>query len=105
MTAANQDYRLTLSSSDLLADNVNAIEYSPDGKLLSAADVRGSLVTFDVTVGAAIHFGYLGPQTQIFCLVWSSNSELFFGCTNGVVASLQLVKTGSEVNFPWFASW
>lgn len=92
-------YRLKFASTDILMDSINAMEFSPDGRLLSAADTRGCLVTFDLKLGTAVHVGFMGPRAQIFCLAWSTRHELFFGCTNGVVASIKLTKAGDEVGF------
>lgn len=57
-------------------------------------------MTFDLKLGTAIHLGYLGPLSQIFCLVWSGQNELFFGSTGGIVASLIFVKEGNEASTP-----
>lgn len=96
--ASNIRYHLKFSSEGILMDTVNAIAFSETGRFLAAADSRGNLVTFDTSIGRPVHLAYLVSQTQIHCLAWISETELFFGCNNGSVASIAVVKAGAEVS-------
>ncbi|KAG8898348.1 hypothetical protein FRB99_007497 [Tulasnella sp. 403] len=79
---------------NVLVDNINAASFSPDGHFLSVADSRGVLVTVNATSMTTVHVGYLPPPYQVFAIAWASESELFFGSSNGVVASVTFVPEG-----------
>lgn len=95
--SATIQYSETPVSEGVLSGSINALSASSSGTLLAAADSKGSLVIINVSLGTAMHLGYFGPHSQVYCLAWASDTELFFGCSNGVVASLRYTKENEEV--------
>ncbi|KAJ3160143.1 hypothetical protein HDU86_000979 [Geranomyces michiganensis] len=62
-------------------EQINAIAWSPDGKLLAAASRENStMLVWDIATETATPFGTRGPGTR--SLVWSPNGEYLIHCTD-----------------------
>lgn len=74
----------------ILTTSTRGLAFSVDGEHVALSDAGGSLAIFDVAKGVPLHLVQFPPLVQATAIVWRSNSELFVGCTDGVVAALRL---------------
>lgn len=98
MSIASQ-YRVKFCQDELLSGAVHAASYPPEGRLLALADSEGNLIIVDSAAGVVIHHAFIPGKENISVMLWTPHLELFYGRSDGTVASVQVSIDSEKASF------
>lgn len=91
-------HRVKLCDDTLVARSVNSIAISLDGRFAAITDSCGNLVIIDCVSGEVSHRATLRDGVDISAIAWAPEHELFYGRSDGQVASLGVVVSPGQVS-------
>lgn len=95
-------YRTKYCQDNIIAGSVKRIAFCPEGRLIAITDSGGDLLIIDSAAGVLIHHAFFPSKVHITAVLWTSNLELLYGCSDGQAASLKVSFVAEEVCFSHF---
>jgi WD40 repeat protein len=101
-TAPRWTLERALHEKGLFADRVNAVRFSPDGKLLATGSGEpsraGDIVLFDTATGKPLHTWKERHSDSVLCLDFSPDGKRLASGAADKIARVTEIATGRQVN-------